>query len=78
MVLKVQSVRIRNNVSRREANKIVRRMFPLYKVTPISKNNPQYKNFHSYRQKDPKEFKKGSFRIKKVTPDILLVLGDLT
>ena len=53
MVLKVQSVRIRNNVSRREANKIVRRMFPLYKVTPISKNNPQYKNFHSYRQKDP-------------------------
>tara|TARA_Y100001937_G_C7114632_1_gene329507 strand:+ start:1523 stop:1759 length:237 start_codon:yes stop_codon:yes gene_type:complete len=78
MVLKVQSVRVRKNISRREANKIVKKKFPLFKVTPIGKNNPQYKNFHSYRQADPKQFVKGSFRIKKITPDILLVLGQPT
>ena len=73
MVLKVQSVRIRNNISRTEANKIIKKMG--YKVTPISANNPQYKNFHSYRQINPNKFKKGSFRIKKLTKDLFLVLG---
>ena len=49
-----------------------------YKVTPISPNNPQYKNYHSYRQRDPKLFRKGSFRMKKINPNVLLVLGSLS
>ena len=75
MTLTIQSIRVRNTISRSDANKIIKKLG--YNVTPINKNNPQYKNYHSYRQKDPKLFKKGSFRIKKISPNILMVLGNL-
>lgn len=76
MVLVVQSVRISNKIPKQEADKMVRKMG--YKPTPISKNNnPQYKNYHSYRQIDPKKFKKNTFRIKRINPSTFFVLGHL-
>ena len=73
MVLKVQSIRVSKKIPKLEANQIVKKMG--YKVTPVSKNNPQYKNYHSYRQLDPNLFQKNSFRIKKINQDVFLVLG---
>ena len=70
----IQSIRVSKDVPLAEAKKIVRKMG--YRVSGISPN-PQYKNFHSYRQMNPNKFKKGSFRIKKISPTVLLVLGVL-
>lgn len=76
MSLVVQSIRVNKSIPKMEANKIVKKMG--YKNTPPDKiKNPQYKNFHSYRQMNPNKFKKGSFRIKKISPTVLLVLGVL-
>ena len=75
-MLKVQSVRVSKKFSKKKADEIVRKMG--YKVTPVNKNNPQYKNYHSYRQVEPKKFKKDSFRVRKLDSDVLHGLGSLT
>ena len=72
MVLTVQSVRINKKISKKEADEKVKKMGYKIGVKP----NPQYKNFHSYRQIQPEKFKKGSFRVKK-KGDMLLILGEL-
>ena len=61
MALTVQSVRISKKLTKKQADAEVKKMgYKLY-VKP----NPQYKNFHSYRQIQPNKFKQDSFRIKK-------------
>jgi len=74
--MNVQSVRVSKMVSKTEANNIVKKLG--YKVSGISPN-PQYKNFHSYRQRQPSEFLKNSFRMKSIkeNPKVFLVLGKL-
>lgn len=72
MVLTVQSVRINKKISKKEANEKVKKMGYKLGVKP----NPQYKNYHSYRQIQPDKFKKNSFRVKK-QGDMLLILGEL-
>lgn len=75
MKLTIQSVRINKKIPKAEANAMIKKMG--YKVTPPDKkNNPQYTNFHSYRQLDPRKFVPKSFRIKK-QGDTLFVLGFL-
>ena len=41
------------------------------------KPNPQYKNFHSYRQIQPSRFVRNSFRAKKINKDMFMILGKL-
>ena len=75
MKLSVQSVRISKKINKKDANEKVIKMG--YKATPPDpKKNPQYKNFHSYRQIDPSKFVPNSFRVKK-QGDTLLILGFL-
>tara|TARA_S200002703_G_scaffold65493_2_gene56586 strand:+ start:18868 stop:19095 length:228 start_codon:yes stop_codon:yes gene_type:complete len=74
-MLSVQTVRVSRKIPKMEANQIVKKMG--YKVTPVGINNPQYKNYHSYRQLSPSKFKKGSFRVKKINSNVFLVLGNL-
>jgi hypothetical protein len=71
----VQTVRVSKSISKRDANKIVKEL--KYKVTPPAINNPQYKNFHSYRQRDPSKFIKSSFRTKQINKDVFIILGKL-
>tara|TARA_Y100000114_G_scaffold124521_1_gene120345 strand:- start:412 stop:636 length:225 start_codon:yes stop_codon:yes gene_type:complete len=73
MVLTVQSVRISKKLTKKQADEEVKKMGYKLGVKP----NPQYKNYHSYRQIQPQKFKDGSFRIKKLSADKLLVLGVL-
>jgi len=74
--MNVQSVRVSKSVSKKEANEIVRKLG--YKVSGV-KPNPQYVNYHSYRQIQPKEFFRQSFRMKiiKSNPKVFLVVGKL-
>ena len=58
--MEVQSIRINKLISKKEADEIVKKLGFKTNVKP----NPQYKNYHSYRQIQPKEFKKDSFRMK--------------
>ena len=68
--MEVQSIRVSKKVSKKEADEIVKKLGYKINVKP----NPQYKNFHSYRQIQPEKFKKGSFRVKK-QGDLLFILG---
>ena len=70
--MEVQSIRVSKKVSKKEADEIVKKLGYKINVKP----NPQYKNFHSYRQIQPEKFKKGSFRVKK-QGDLLFILGQL-
>lgn len=74
--MNVQSIRVSKTIPKRQADSLVRKMG--YKVNGV-KPNPQYVNFHSYRQRQPSEFLKDSFRIKiiKKNPTIFLVVGKL-
>ncbi len=75
MKLSVQSVRISKKISKERADEMVRKMgFKATKPDPIK--NPQYKNYHSYRQLQPAKFVPKSFRVKK-QGDTLLILGFL-
>lgn len=74
--MEVQSIRVSKKVSKKEADEIVKKLGYKINVKP----NPQYKNFHSYRQIQPKEFIKDSFRMKTLkrrgqTKLIMVVLG---
>ncbi len=73
MTLVVQSVRISKRLSKKEADQVAKKM----KIKLNVKPNPQYKNFHAYRQIQPEKFKKGSYRMKKLNKDVMLVLGEL-
>lgn len=70
----IQSIRISKDVPLAEAKKIVRKMG--YRVSGISPN-PQYKNFHAFRQKQPKEFKPKTFRTQYINKNTLVVYGEL-
>ena len=39
------------------------------------KPNPQYKNYHSFRQRQPSAYDPSTFRIVKPSPDIIIVIG---
>jgi len=39
------------------------------------KPNPQYKNWYSFRQRQPSAYDTSTFRIVKPNPDIILVIG---
>ena len=58
--MEIQAIRINKIVPKDQADKMVKDLGFKTNVKP----NPQYKNFHSYRQIQPKEFKKDSFRVK--------------
>ena len=76
--MEVQTIRISKDISKREANSIIKKMG--YKVTPPnSKSNPQYTNYHSYRQRPPSAFENKSFRTKEIkkSPHIFMILGKL-
>ena len=77
MSLVVQTVRISKDISRDKASKMVQEMG--YKATKAGINNPQYLNYHSFRQRQPQDFIKSTFRIKtiKKNPRVFLVLGKL-
>lgn len=73
MALSIQSVRISKKLSKKEADEIAKKM----KLKMDVKPNPQYKNYHAYRQIQPEKFKKGSYRMKKLNNNVMLVLGEL-
>jgi hypothetical protein len=58
--MEIQAIRISKIIPKKEADEMVRQMGFKTNVKP----NPQYKNYHSYRQIQPKEFIKDSFRMK--------------
>jgi len=58
--MEIQAIRINKIIPKKEADEMVRQMGFKTNVKP----NPQYKNYHSYRQIQPKEFIKDSFRMK--------------
>lgn len=73
-----QTIRVEKTTSKRQANKYVKDHG--YKVTPPGPNNPQYKHYYSFRQRQPSEFVKGSMRTKvlrKENPKIFIVYGTL-
>ena len=72
MVLTIQSVRVNKKLTKKQADDKVKKMGYKIGVKP----NPQYKNYHSYRQIKPEKFKKNSFRVKK-QGDLLFILGEL-
>jgi len=72
MVLTIQSVRVNKKFTKKQADEKIKKLGFKTNVKP----NPQYKNFHSYRQIQPEKFKKGSFRVKK-QGDLLFILGQL-
>ena len=71
----VQSIRVAKTVTQLQAKQIVKKLGFKVSVKP----NPQYANYHSFRQKQPNAFVKNSFRIKfiKSNPKIMLVVGKL-
>lgn len=77
MVLTIQTIRISRDITRLKASQIIRDMG--YKATPQGPNNPQYKNYWSFRQRNPKDFIKSTFRTKMIMkkPEIYLIMGKL-
>lgn len=60
---------------KRSSIKVWQKKYPKL-VKPFPKQNPRLtKNYARFRQVDPKKFIKGSFRIKKVSPKVSIVLG---
>ena len=77
MSLVVQKIRVSKDISREKASKIVKELG--YKPTKAGPNNPQYLNFHSFRQRNPDNFIKSTFRTKiiKKNPRVYMILGKL-
>tara|TARA_A100001391_G_C4982678_1_gene255765 strand:- start:291 stop:512 length:222 start_codon:yes stop_codon:yes gene_type:complete len=71
--MEVQTIRISKEIPKRQANAIIKKMGFKINVKP----NPQYKNFHSYRQIQPNKFIKDSFRVKKINKDMFMIVGKL-
>ena len=71
--MEVQTIRISKDIPKRQANSIIKKMGFKINVKP----NPQYKNFHSYRQIQPNKFIKDSFRVKKINKDMFMIVGKL-
>mgnify|MGYP003133209249 CR=1 FL=1 len=74
--MEVQAIRVNKLIPKKEADLMVKKLGFKTNIKP----NPQYKNFHSYRQIQPKEFIKDSFRMKTLkrrgqTKLIMVVLG---
>lgn len=71
--MEVQTIRVSKSVPKKEADMIVKKMGFKLNVKP----NPQYKNFHSYRQIQPERFIKSSFRVKPIKKGIYMIVGKL-
>ena len=74
----VQTIRVEKTISKRQADKYVKDKG--FKIVPPGPRNPQYKNFHSYRQRQPSEFVKGSMRtkvLKASNPKVFIIYGKL-
>jgi hypothetical protein len=72
--MKLQSIRFdKKQYSFKEAKEHAKKLGLKVGVKP----NPQYKNYHAFRQLQPREFIKGSFRTEKKRGGILLIIGKL-
>ena len=71
--MEVQTIRISRDIPKKEADAIVKKMGFKLGVKP----NPQYKNYHSYRQIQPEKFIKSSFRVKRIKKGIFMIVGKL-
>lgn len=73
--MEVQTIRVAKTVSKKEATEIVKKLGYKTNIKP----NPQYLNFHSFRQIQPNKFIKDSFKYKelKKNPKIFLIIGKL-
>lgn len=71
--MEVQTIRISRDIPKKEADAIVKKMGLKLGVKP----NPQYKNYHSYRQIQPEKFIKSSFRVKLIKKGIFMIVGKL-
>lgn len=71
--MEVQTIRVTKTIPKKEADAIVKKMGFKLNVKP----NPQYKNFHSYRQMQPERFIKSSFRVKPIKKGIYMIVGKL-
>lgn len=74
--MNIQSIRIANTISLKDAKEKVKKMGFKVGVKP----NPQYKNFHSFRQIQPDKFVKNTFRVKVLkssNPRIIAIVGKL-
>lgn len=71
--MKIQTVRISKEIPKKQADEIIKKMGLKLNVKP----NPQYKNFHSYRQIQPDKFRKDTFITKIITnkPKIFYIMG---
>lgn len=74
--MNVQTIRVEKSVSKKVADAMVKKLG--YKVKGVSPN-PQYKNFHSYRQIQPNKFIQKSFRVKVInnSPKVFIIIGKL-
>tara|TARA_R100001460_G_scaffold27345_1_gene55114 strand:+ start:463 stop:690 length:228 start_codon:yes stop_codon:yes gene_type:complete len=73
MTLEVQTIRVSKTIPKKQADLMVKKMGFKLNVKP----NPQYKNFHSYRQIQPSRFIRNSFRAKKINKDMFMIVGKL-
>lgn len=74
--MNIQSIRIAKTISLKDAKEKVKKMGFKVGVKP----NPQYKNFHSFRQIQPDKFVKSTFRVKVLkssNPRIIAIVGKL-
>jgi len=71
--MEVQTIRVSRVIPKKEADLMVKKMGFKLNVKP----NPQYKNYHSYRQIQPSKFIKGSFRVKKINKNVFMIVGKL-
>ena len=70
----LQSIRFnKKNWSKKDATENVKKQ----KLKVSVKPNPQYKNFHAFRQIQPNKFDKNSFRTEKKNNGIILIFGKL-
>ena len=68
--MEVQTIRVAKTVSKKEATEIVKKLGYKTNIKP----NPQYLNFHSFRQIQPNKFIKDSFKY-NLPPSTLLYSG---
>ena len=71
--MEVQTIRVSKIFPKKEADSMVKKMGFKLNVKP----NPQYKNYHSYRQIQPQRFIKSSFRVKPIKKGIYIIVGKL-
>ncbi len=72
--MELQSIRFDKKIwTKKQATEKVKKLGLKVSVRP----NPQYKNYHSFRQIQPGKFFKTSFRTEKKRGGIILIVGKL-